>query len=76
VTRAALLEIARELRIPVEERAMTEVEARGADEVFITSTTREISPFSHWDGKPVGWGCAVTKKLHEALKARVAGEVG
>jgi D-alanine transaminase len=76
VTRAALLEIARELRIPVEERAMTEVEARGADEVFITSTTREISPVSHWDGKPVGRGNAVTKKLHEALKARVAGEVG
>jgi D-alanine transaminase len=76
VTRAALLEIARGLGIAVEERAMTEAEARAADEVFITSTTREISPVSHWDGKPVGRGNAVTRRLHEALKARVAGEVG
>jgi D-alanine transaminase len=76
ITRGVLLEIARELGIGVEERAMTEAEARGADELFITSTTREISAVSHWDGKAVGRGNAVTKKLHEALKARVAGEVG
>jgi len=75
ITRGVLLEIARELGIGVEERAMTEAEARGAEELFITSTTREISAVSHWDGKTVGKGNAVTRKLHVALKARVAREV-
>lgn len=72
ITRAVLLECAKELKIAVEERPLAVEEARAADELFITSTTREISPVSHWDGKPVGRTNTVTARLHHALKQRVA----
>jgi len=72
ITRAVLLECAKELKIPVEERALAVEAARAADELFITSTTREISPVSHWDGIPVGRANTITTRLHLALKQRVA----
>jgi D-alanine transaminase len=78
ITRAVLLEVASELGVPMDERPLREDEAKAADEVFITSTTREISWVSTWNGKMVGGGkCGpVTKKLHEGLAARVQKEVG
>jgi D-alanine transaminase len=72
ITRAVLLECAAELQVPAEERPLFVDEARAADELFITSTTREISPVSHWDGKPVGRANTITTRLHQALKQRVA----
>jgi D-alanine transaminase len=74
ITRAVLLEICKQIGIAVEERAIPLAEARNADEVFITSTTREISPVSHWDNQPVGRSNTITHKLHQALKERVARE--
>jgi D-alanine transaminase len=76
ITRAVLLEVAAELGIPLDERPLREHEAKAADEVFITSTTREISWVSKWDAKPVGGGrCGpVTRRLHEGLLARVRRE--
>jgi D-alanine transaminase len=74
ITRAVLLECARELGIGVEERAVGLEEAKGADEVFITSTTREVSPVGVWDGRAVGPGREVTEALHRALRARVGRE--
>jgi len=72
ITRAVLLDEARQLGIAVEERAIGVDEARGADELFITSTTREISPVSMWDGKAVGRSRDVTTRLHRALRERIA----
>jgi D-alanine transaminase len=72
ITRGVLIECARELGIQVEERPLAESEARSADEIFITSTTREISPVSHWDNIAVGRSREVMARLHRALKARVA----
>jgi D-alanine transaminase len=76
ITRAVLLEIAADLGIPMDERPMREVEAKAADEVFITSTTREISWVGTWNGQTVAGGkCGpVTKRLHEGLQARVRRE--
>jgi D-alanine transaminase len=74
ITRGVLFECARELGIGVEERAMTLEEAKGAEEIFITSTTREVSPVGVWDGQRVGRGNAVTVRLHRALRERVARE--
>lgn len=71
ITRAVLMECAKELGIAVEERPMRIEQAQQADEIFITSTTREISPISHWDGRPVGRSRAVTLRLHQALRQRV-----
>ncbi len=72
ITRAVLFECARELGIAVEERPIGLDEAKRADELFITSTTREISPVGTWDGETVGRSRLVTGRLHRALKERVA----
>jgi D-alanine transaminase len=72
ITRAVLLECATQLKIPVEERTISKKEAQSANEIFITSTTREISPVSHWDAHPVGRSTDVTRRLHHALRQRIA----
>lgn len=76
ITRAMLFDVAAEIGIAVDERPLREDEARRADEVFITSTTREISWVSAWNDAPVGAGrCGpVTRRLHDALQARVRRE--
>jgi D-alanine transaminase len=76
ITRAVLLECAPELGIRVEERALRVEEARGASELFITSTTREISPVAEWDGEAVGGAREITLRLHRALKGRVRAQCG
>jgi D-alanine transaminase len=77
VTRAVLLDIAPSIGIRIEERAIKEAEAAGADEVFITSTTREISWASKWNGQTIGSGrCGpITQKLHEALRGEINREI-
>jgi D-alanine transaminase len=77
ITRAVLLQVASELNVPVDERPLREDEAKAADEVFITSTTREISWVSTWNGKTVGGGkCGtITKRLHEGIAAYVRKDV-
>ncbi len=76
ITRAVLLDCARTLGIPVEERPLPEKEAIAADELFITSTTREVSWVGTWNGLKVAGGqCGeVTRSLHEALRERIAVE--
>jgi D-alanine transaminase len=78
ITRQQVLEIADELGIEVDERAIREEEAPRADELFITSTTREISWVSRWNDTYIGQGrCGqITMKLHEALRERVKQETG
>jgi D-alanine transaminase len=57
VTRHILLSILREDgSIAVEERAVTREEVLQADEVWITSSTKEITPVVEIDGKAVGDG--------------------
>lgn len=46
VTRDVLLEIGRDLKPPVQERTLTLSDLRTAQEVFITSTSREVLPVS------------------------------
>ncbi|HEX4124733.1 MAG TPA: aminotransferase class IV [Tepidisphaeraceae bacterium] len=69
ITRQILLELAPSLGIPVEERPLTESEAREAEELFITSTTRELSWVSHWNDHPISPShCGpLTLKLHQAF---------
>ena len=44
VTRGFILQICRELNLPVEETQLTESDLLQADEVFLTSTTRDVMP--------------------------------
>jgi len=57
ITRLMLLEILRrDGSIPIEERIVMLDELDGADEVWITSSSKEIAPVIEIDGKPVGDG--------------------
>ena len=78
ITRAVLAQVAKSAGVEFVERPITLNEAQSADEVFITSTTREISWVGKWDGNQVGNGrCGpVTAKLHRALRERVLRETG
>jgi D-alanine transaminase len=77
ITRMLLLECAEHLGIEVEERPIREAEAAGAPEVFITSTTREISWAAQWNDQPIGSSrCGpVTLVLHRAFQDRVRQEI-
>lgn len=44
VTRGFILEVCRRLKLPLEEAALTPEDMLAADEVFITSTTRDVMP--------------------------------
>ncbi|MGA2497348.1 MAG: D-amino-acid transaminase [Tepidisphaeraceae bacterium] len=76
ITRLVLLDLAGSLGIPVEERPIREAEALAADELFITSTTREISWVARWNTYPVGGGkCGpITMRLHRAIREKVRGD--
>jgi branched-chain amino acid aminotransferase len=56
VTRAFLFELGRELGIEVREETLYPKDLETADEMFITSTTRELSPVVNVDGRAVGSG--------------------
>jgi D-alanine transaminase len=74
VTRQAILSVAADAKVSVQERPATQAEFVAADELFIASTTREISWVSHWDAKPVrAQSCGpITQSLHAALRQHVA----
>ena len=65
VTRAFIFELGRELGIDVREEVLVPKDLESADEMFITSTTRELSPVVKLDDHVVGSGKPgpVTKKL-------------
>ena len=67
ITRAAVLRMARERQMKVEERAFTVDEARAADEAFVTSASSFVMPVVRIDGEPVGTGEVgpVARRLRE-----------
>ena len=54
ITRATVLEICRELGIPVEEGAFTVDEMKGADAAFFCGTAAEVIGWESLDGQPFG----------------------
>jgi branched-chain amino acid aminotransferase len=71
ITRAKVLELARGLGIPVAFRTFAPAELASADEVFITSSIRELVPVVAADGSPAGQGRPgpLTAKLLTAYRA-------
>ncbi|TPE49400.1 D-amino-acid transaminase [Amaricoccus solimangrovi] len=67
ITRAAVLRLAREARMTLEERAFTVEEAKAADEAFVTSASSFVTPVIEIDGLPVGSGAPgpVAARLRE-----------
>lgn len=56
VTRDLVLELARAHGVPCAEAAVSESALRSADEIWMTSSTKEILAITRLDGKPVGNG--------------------
>ena len=54
ITRDLLVELLRANRIPLQERRLTLTELRSAEEIWLTSSTREVLPVTRLDGEPVG----------------------
>ncbi|MXR41770.1 aminodeoxychorismate lyase [Halobaculum sp. WSA2] len=73
VTRAEVLDIAREEGFPVEEGTCTPDDVRNADEAFIASSIRELRPVGTYDGVEVGGG-PVTTLLSRLYDERVEAE--
>ncbi|MDD3296835.1 MAG: branched-chain-amino-acid transaminase [Candidatus Omnitrophica bacterium] len=75
ITRDAVLEIARKLKIPTHEHVLTRHELYISDECFLTGTAAEIVPVVKVDGRSIGQAKPgdVTKKImnafHKATKA-------
>jgi branched-chain amino acid aminotransferase len=75
VTRATVLELARDKGIPIEERAITRDELYVADEVFLTGTAAEVTPIREIDRRKVGAGSRgpLTQALQTAFFDVVTG---
>lgn len=70
ITRAVTLELMAQTGIPARERPVSRGELAGADEIWITSSTLEISPVVTLDGAAVG-GCEpgpVWRTVNELLQ--------
>jgi branched-chain amino acid aminotransferase len=70
-TRNTVLRLCREAGIPAREGTLSEAELRGADEAFITSTTRDVMPVGKLDGEPLAGEVPgpVTRRLMELFRA-------
>lgn len=71
ITREFVMTLAGEQGIPCEERQLAPEDVLGADEVFITGTTREITPVAAIDETPIGGGKPgrITTQLMTAFQA-------
>jgi D-alanine transaminase len=56
ITYDLLVQLAREGKVKLEIRPVGEAELRGADEVWLSSSTKEVLAVTTIDGKPVGGG--------------------
>ncbi|MBI3012860.1 MAG: aminotransferase class IV, partial [Elusimicrobia bacterium] len=74
VTRSAVIEVAKDAKIPVRETHLDTKEVLSADEVFLTSTTMEVMPVVRvekskiGDGKPGNLSQILHAKFRDLLK--------
>ena len=72
ITRAFLFEVGQDVGVTVEEAALMPADLETAEEIFITSTTREISPVVRIDDRVIGSGKPgeLTLRLWDAYHRR------
>lgn len=72
ITRMVVVDLCRELNIPVSERFFKTDALYGAEEAFLTGTVTEVLPIVTIDGQRIGDGQVgpVTARLYEALRNR------
>jgi D-alanine transaminase len=66
ITYDVVVEIAAAAKMPLEFRDLSEAEVRGADELWVTSSSKEVLAIVMLDGKPVGAGTPgpVFRQMH------------
>jgi branched-chain amino acid aminotransferase len=76
ITRASIITLAQDLKIPVVEQIFSRDEIYLADEVFLTGTAAEVTPVREVDNRRIGPGHPgpITLKLQEAFFKVVKGE--
>ena len=76
ITRASILDLAKDFNIPTEIRIMTLADFQSADEAFFTGTAVEISPIRELDGKIIGLGKPgpITLRLRKAFREVTSGQ--
>lgn len=76
ITRRSLLELAAELGIPVEQRAIDRSELYIADELFFCGTGVQVAPIESVDGRPIGepgtWPVAkrISERFFDIVRGR------
>jgi branched-chain amino acid aminotransferase len=75
VTRDTMLQMARDLGLPTDIRAMSVDDVMAADEVFFSGTAVEVTPVREIDGHIVGAGTPgpVTRRIKDVFDATVRG---
>ena len=70
ITRQAVMDLGRKLRLEVREELLTRHDLFNADECFLTGTAAEIVPVVNIDGRRIGAGKPgpVTKRLQQAFR--------
>src|SRR5438128_4970347 len=75
ITRAFLFEVGQEIGVPVQEAVLRDEDLLGADEAFLTSTTREVVPIVRVDDRTIGSGKpgSVTTSLLDGYRKKAEG---
>jgi branched-chain amino acid aminotransferase len=76
ITREFLIEIGADVGVEVRERVLHDADLFGAEEAFLTSTTREVVPITKVDDRVIGGGSVgpVTARLLEEFRRRTLAE--
>ncbi len=77
ITRQAIIGIAKGLKIPVKEKAVSYAEMLGSDEVFLTNSIAEVLGVVKIDSRKIGRGVPgeITKLLHISYQKNVIRQV-
>lgn len=75
VTRAVVLEIAREIELPVSEEPFTERDLSRLDELLLVGTTTDVMPVVRVDDRPIAEGAPgpIARRLQAEIRARLDG---
>jgi branched-subunit amino acid aminotransferase/4-amino-4-deoxychorismate lyase len=82
ITRAAIIDLADELNLPVHQRTLSINDVLEADELFLTNSNWQVLPVTSVEAKPIGGEAdagsvgAITAQLREALLNRIADRTG
>ena len=73
ITRAVVLEMAREMGLPVREEAFTERDIARLDECFLAGTTADVMPIVRVNDQVIGTGSPgpITMRLYNELRAHM-----